>query len=70
MEKLLTLKDQEEQIKIRICFALAANEIAEKEDKLLYIQVINPKNNLLGEREVLNFEKWNTQLQHLNKSFL
>jgi hypothetical protein len=42
--------------KIRICFALAANEIAEKEDKLLYIQVINPKNNLLGEREVLNFE--------------
>ncbi|RZP12884.1 MAG: hypothetical protein EVA38_05720 [Flavobacteriales bacterium] len=42
--------------KIRICFALAPNEIAEKEDKLLYIQVINPKNNLLGEREVLNFE--------------
>jgi len=42
--------------KIRICFELAPNKIAEKGNKLLYIQVINPKNNLLGERKELDFE--------------
>ncbi|MDG2052254.1 MAG: hypothetical protein P8J69_00525 [Flavobacteriaceae bacterium] len=42
--------------KIRACFALSPNAIAEKGDRMLYIQVINPKNNLLGENEVLEFE--------------
>jgi len=42
--------------KIRACFALSPNSIAEKGDRMLYIQVINPKNNLLGENEVLEFE--------------
>ncbi|MGY8932993.1 MAG: hypothetical protein ACKVIM_02345 [Flavobacteriales bacterium] len=42
--------------KIRACFALSSNAIAEKGDRMLYIQVINPKNNLLGEKEVLEFE--------------
>ena len=42
--------------KIRACFALSSNAIAEKGDRMLYIQVINPKNNLLGENEVLEFE--------------
>jgi hypothetical protein len=42
--------------KIRACFALTPNAIAEKGDRILYIQVINPKNNLLGEKGVLQFE--------------
>lgn len=42
--------------KIRTCFTLNANEIAEKGDKILFIQVINPKNNVLGEKSVVNFE--------------
>ena len=42
--------------KIRACFALSSNAIAQKGDRMLYIQVINPKNNLLGENEVLEFE--------------
>ena len=42
--------------KIRACFSLSPNAIAEKGDRMLYIQVINPKNNLLGENEVLEFE--------------
>lgn len=34
--------------KIRACFTLAPNSIAEAGDRLLYVQVINPENNLLG----------------------
>jgi hypothetical protein len=42
--------------KIRTCFTLTPNTIAEKGDRLLYVQVINPKNNLLGEKGSLVFE--------------
>ncbi len=42
--------------KVRTCFALTPNTIAEKGDRMLYVQVINPKNNLLGEKGVLEFE--------------
>ena len=42
--------------KIRACFALTPNTIAEKGDRMLYVQVINPANNLLGEKGVLEFE--------------
>ncbi len=42
--------------KVRACFTLTPNTIAQKGDRLLYVQVINPKNNLLGEKEELEFE--------------
>lgn len=42
--------------KIRTCFTINANEIAEKGDKILFIQVINPKNNVIGEKSIVNFE--------------
>jgi hypothetical protein len=42
--------------KIRTCFTLTPNPIAEKGDRLLYVQVINPKNNLLGDKGSLVFE--------------
>jgi hypothetical protein len=37
--------------KIRACFTLAPNDIAEAGDKVLYVQVINPENNILGQKE-------------------
>ncbi|EDM44329.1 hypothetical protein SCB49_04850 [unidentified eubacterium SCB49] len=43
--------------KLRACFTLAPNEIAETGDKLFYIQVINPENNILGDKETINFEE-------------
>ena len=55
--------------KIRICFELAPNKIVEKGDKLLYIQVINPKNNLLGERKELDFENGTLSYSKLTKVF-
>ncbi|PKA82744.1 hypothetical protein ATE92_0881 [Ulvibacter sp. MAR_2010_11] len=42
--------------KVRSCFTLTPNPIAEKGDRTLYIQVINPKNNLLGEKGRLQLE--------------
>lgn len=42
--------------KIRTCFTINANEIAESGDRLLFIQVINPENNVLGEKSIVNFE--------------
>lgn len=42
--------------KIRACFTLTPNSIAEKGDRLLYLQVINPKNNLLGKKATIQFE--------------
>src|SRR5690606_11319059 len=42
--------------KIRTCFTINANEIAEKGDRILFIQVINPKNNVLGEKSIASFE--------------
>ena len=43
--------------KVRACFTLAPNSIAEKGDKLLYVQVINPRNNLLGGKEMMSFDE-------------
>lgn len=37
--------------KVRACFTLAPNSIAEKGDKLLFVQVINPENTLLGNND-------------------
>ncbi|QIE59594.1 hypothetical protein G5B37_08465 [Rasiella rasia] len=42
--------------KIRACFQLAPNAIAEPGDKTIYVQVINPKNNLLGEKASLTYD--------------
>ena len=41
--------------KVRSCFTIVPNAIAEKGDKVLFIQVINPKNNLLGDGDSIEF---------------
>jgi len=43
--------------KVRACFTLAPNSIAEKGDRVLFVQVINPKNNLLGDKESISFDE-------------
>lgn len=41
--------------KIRVCFTVAQNKLVESGDKELYIQVIDPKNNILGVNEQIAF---------------
>lgn len=45
--------------KIRACFTLAPNAIAKKGDRILYVQVINPKNVMMGDDTVKTFENKN-----------
>jgi len=42
--------------KIRACFTLNANAIAIVGDRTIYLQVINPKNNIVGGQEFVQFE--------------
>ena len=42
--------------KIKICFTVAKNTLTEAGDKELYVQVIDPKNNVLGENNQIQFE--------------
>ncbi len=41
--------------KLKISFSIAANEIANSGEKIYYIQVIDSKNNVLGEKKVEEF---------------
>ncbi|KAA1246267.1 hypothetical protein F0000_08200 [Aquimarina sp. RZ0] len=41
--------------KVRICFTLSPNKLTEKGDKDLFVQVINPENNLIGDKVAINF---------------
>jgi len=54
--KVVDTKRAKRANKVRACFTLAPNAIAEKGDRMLYVQVINPKNNLLGEKAELEFD--------------
>ena len=42
---------------VRTCFTINENELTEAGDKLLFVQVINPKNNVIGEKATVNFEE-------------
>ena len=41
--------------KIKICFTVAKNKLVESGDKELFVQVIDPKNNILGSNEQVTF---------------
>lgn len=45
--------------KIRACFTLAPNEVASKGNRTLYVQVINPRNNVMGDKAVKQFQDKN-----------
>lgn len=55
--------------KVRACFTLAPNNVAKKGDRLLFVQVINPENNLLGERATLEFEEGTLNYSATTKVF-
>lgn len=40
---------------LKVCFALAANSIAKSGDKKYYVQIIDSKNNVLGEKKTESF---------------
>lgn len=54
--KIVDTKRASRADKVRACFTLAPNIIAQKGDRLLFIQVINPQNNLLGSKASIQFE--------------
>ena len=41
--------------KVRVCFTVAKNKLVEAGDKELFVQVIDPKNNILGSNEQVVF---------------
>ncbi len=55
--KVVDTKRSSRADKVRACFTLAPNAIAEKGDRTLYVQVINPRNNLLGEKATKQFDE-------------
>ncbi|MEM9678939.1 MAG: chromosome partitioning protein ParA [Bacteroidota bacterium] len=42
--------------KIKVCFTVAKNPLADSGDKELYVQVIDPLNNVLGSNDQVQFE--------------
>ncbi len=67
--KIVDTKRASRADKIRSCFTLAPNSIAVKGDRLLFIQVINPSNNLLGEKAVMQFEEGTLNYSATTKVF-
>lgn len=41
--------------KLKVCFSVAQNEVAKSGDRVYYVQIIDSKNNVLGEKKVENF---------------
>ncbi|MDO1500695.1 chromosome partitioning protein ParA [Winogradskyella maritima] len=74
--KLIPTERARRSDKIRLCFTVAKNKLAEPGDKELYVQVIDPNNNVLGlndqvqfEEEVLNYSlisRFNYENRNLN----
>jgi len=54
--KLIPTERARRSDKIRVCFTVAKNTLVGAGDKELYIQVIDPKNNVLGANEQIEFE--------------
>ena len=63
--KLIPTERARRSDKIRICYTVARNKLAEPGSKALYVQVIDPKNNVLGLNAEVQFET-----QSLNYSLI
>lgn len=53
--KLIPTERARRSDKIRVCFTVAKNKLVNAGDKELYVQVIDPKNNILGANEQITF---------------
>lgn len=40
---------------IEVCFTLAENALTQQGDKEIYIQIVNPKNNIMADKGAINF---------------
>jgi len=54
--KLIPTERASRSDKIRVCFTIAKNALVGAGDKELYVQVLDPKNNILGANEQVQFE--------------
>lgn len=54
--KIVTTSRSSRAEKVRVCFTLSPNKLTEKGDKQLFVQVINPENNLIGDKISINFD--------------
>ena len=41
--------------KIKVCYTIAPNTLAQAGDRVLYVQVINPDNNIIGDKSNITF---------------
>ena len=41
--------------KIRVCYTIAPNTLAQSGDRVLYVQVMNPDNNVIGDKSSITF---------------
>lgn len=55
--KLIPTERASRSDKIRVCFTIAKNSLVQAGDKELYVQVIDPNNNVLGANEQIQFEQ-------------
>ena len=55
--KLIPTERARRSDKIRICYTVAKNALADNGDKELYVQVIDPKNNVLGSNNQIEFDE-------------
>ncbi len=54
--KLIPTERASRSDKIRVCFTVAKNNLVEAGDQELYVQVIDPKNNVIGVNEQIQFD--------------
>lgn len=52
---------------LKISFTIAENQIAKSGDKEYYVQVIDSKNNVLGEKKIVNFDEMSLTYSFISK---
>jgi len=58
--KLIPTERASRSDKVRVCFTVAKNSLVQAGEQELYIQVIDPKNNILGANEQVQFDNEKT----------
>lgn len=60
--------------KLKVCFTIAENAVARSGNKMYYVQIIDPKNNIIGSKSTENFGSeiltysFTTQVAYTNKT--
>ncbi|RMB59428.1 hypothetical protein EAX61_07520 [Dokdonia sinensis] len=55
--------------KVRACYTVPQNRLAEAGDRILYVQVIDPNNNVLGDNKTIDFESGSLTYSAISKFF-